>query len=139
VGGGSIYYGYTCSAKSTDGGVTWEVLSGLPANSMVVGFAIDPKSPGTIYAASYGGLYKSTNSGRAWTALNIAGLQNPYVFAVTVNPSQPAKVYAVANGSVYKSTDAGSSWALASTGRKTLWMSRYNSPPGAVEHCGLKA
>ena len=116
AGGGSVYYGYTCSAKSTDGGVTWEIMSGLPSNSMVVGFAIDPKSPNTIYAASYGGLYKSTDAGRAWTALNIAGLQNPYVFAVAVNPIQPAVVYALANGSVYSSTDAGSSWALASTG-----------------------
>lgn len=116
VGGGSIYYGYTCSAKSTDGGVTWTVLSGLPANSMVAGFAIDPKSPSTIYAASYGGLYKSVDAGGAWSALNVSGLQNPYVFAVAVDPSQPAVVYAVANGDVYKSTDAGNSWALASTG-----------------------
>jgi len=116
VGGGSIYYGYTCSAKSTDGGITWEVLGGLLSNLLVNQFAIDPKSPNTIYAASYGGLYKSTNGGGAWAALNIAGLQNPYVFAVAVNPSQPAVVYAAANGSVYKSADAGISWALASTG-----------------------
>jgi photosystem II stability/assembly factor-like uncharacterized protein len=116
VGGGSIYYGYTCSAKSTDGGVTWDVLSGLPTNSMVSEFAIDPKSPNTVYAASYGGLYKSTDAGRVWSALNIAGLQSPYVFAVALNPRQPAVVYAVANGSVYKTTDNGNSWALASTG-----------------------
>jgi hypothetical protein len=116
IGGGSIYYGYTCSAKSADGGVTWEILSGLPATSMVTEFAIDPKSPNTIYAASYGGLYKSTDAGADWTALNVAGLVNPYVFAVALNPSQPAVVYAVANGSVYKSTNSGTSWAPASTG-----------------------
>jgi photosystem II stability/assembly factor-like uncharacterized protein len=121
IGGGTIYWGLACSAKSTDGGATWQVLSGLPSSATVTAFAIDPQSSATIYAASapwngVGGLFKSTDAGQTWTALNIAGLQNPCVLAVVINPSQPALLYAVANGSVYKTTTAGNSWALASTG-----------------------
>ena len=116
AGSGSIYWYYGCSAKSTDGGVTWTVLDGLPSGTAVNGFAINPKSPGTIYAAGTAGLFKSTDAGQTWTALNLAGLQNPNVFAAVISPSQPAVVYAAANGSIYRSTNAGNSWALASNG-----------------------
>jgi len=116
VGGGSIYYGFTCAVKSTDGGAEWTVLSGPMVSVVVRGFAINPQSPNTLYAAGNTGLFKSTDGGGTWTALDIAGLQNPSVYAVAVDPSQPEVVYAAANGSVYKSTNSGNSFALANTG-----------------------
>ena len=116
TGGGSIYYGFDCSAKSIDGGTTWTVLSGLPSTSYVNGFAVDPNSPGTVYAASSAGLLKSADGGQTWSTLTIAALQSPSVYAVVIDPSQPAVVYAAANGSVYRSTNAGKSWSLMSTG-----------------------
>jgi hypothetical protein len=116
VGGGSIYYGFTCAVKSTDGGAEWTVFTGPIASAVVTGFAINPQSPNTLYAASETGVFKSTDGGGAWTALNVAGLANPSVDAVVIDPSQPEVVYVAANGSVYKSINAGSSWTLASTG-----------------------
>lgn len=53
---------------STDGGATWAVLASAPFVGM--GFfdlVIDPKTPTTLYAATTGGFYKSTNGGRAWS------------------------------------------------------------------------
>jgi len=59
--------------KSTDGGLSWQpVNNGLPVDSMPLGgyyvqsIAIDPNNSQTIYAASFGGLYNSTDRGQLW-------------------------------------------------------------------------
>ena len=39
--------------KSTDGGDTWNVANtGLPDNAFVTALAIDPTTPGTLYAGT---------------------------------------------------------------------------------------
>jgi photosystem II stability/assembly factor-like uncharacterized protein len=61
--------------KSTDGGRTWRHLTGhgLPASPARIGLATSPAKPHRIYAlidsseATQGGLYRSDNSGAAWT------------------------------------------------------------------------
>jgi hypothetical protein len=116
VGGGSIYWGLTCSVKSTNGGVDWTVFNDPIASAIVTGFAVNPQAPNTVYAASFTGVFESADGGQTWATLNIAGLESPYVSAVTIDPSQPELVYAAANGSVYRSSDAGNSWTLMSTG-----------------------
>jgi len=70
--------------KTTDGGATWTKILYVDENTGVVDVAMDPSSPGTLYAASYqrrrraygfhgGGpgsrLYKSTDAGATWTRL----------------------------------------------------------------------
>ena len=97
-GGGNIYYGFQGSAKSTDSGANWAALGSLLTDVVVTGFAVNPQSPKTVYAAGYTGLFKSTDGGENWTALNIAGLQSPYVFAVVIDPIQPEVLYAAAGG-----------------------------------------
>ncbi len=116
AGGGNIYYGFQGSAKSTDSGASWAALGSLLTDVVVTGFAVNPQSPKTVYAAGYTGLFKSTDGGENWTALNIAGLQSPYVFAVVIDPTQPEVLYAAAAGNVYRSSNAGGSWTLMSTG-----------------------
>src|SRR5208337_1613234 len=71
LGDGSIYYDSGCAAMSTDGGATWAELT-FPSYGSI--FAVDPKSPSTVYSGSHNGLYKSTDAGTTWTPVNIAGL-----------------------------------------------------------------
>jgi hypothetical protein len=70
---------------TTDGGVTWQTVSGVPAalkdasggNPGMTGILFDPAlgvsggKTNTIFAASYGnGVYESTNGGASWTHLS---------------------------------------------------------------------
>src|SRR6185503_12498940 len=51
--------------KSIDGGNSWQVSSrGL--NETVYNLVIDPKTPSTLYANGYPGVFKSTDSGATW-------------------------------------------------------------------------
>jgi hypothetical protein len=46
---------------------------------------IDPTSPTTLYAGTYGGgVFKSTNGGTTWSAFN-TGLTNLDVYALAIN------------------------------------------------------
>src|SRR5205085_10493284 len=58
----------------------------------VYSLAIDPVSPSTVYAGTYGyGIYKTTNGGTNWAA---TGLRYPYVYALTIDPANPSVLYA---------------------------------------------
>ena len=61
---------------------------------MFVALAIDPATPSTLYAGTDGGgVFKSTNGGAAWSAVNI-GLTNTYVDALAIDPATPSTLYA---------------------------------------------
>lgn len=93
---------------STNGGSAWTDLSPGLNVGQVAKLAIDPKTPTTLYAATERGLFKSTNSGAAWTQLpNL-----PFTFAtqIVIDPVTPTTLYVVASAVLYKSTDAGATW-----------------------------
>lgn len=115
-------------AKSTDAGDSWTIISGeknkLPDKAKIYSIALDPKSPKesrTIYAAvSDYGVYKTTNGGKDWYAINNGLPDNPKVSSVIVDPKNPKVLLLGINkkgpgglkdhGGVYKSIDAGESW-----------------------------
>ena len=60
--------------------------SGKPYGGEIRALAINPASPGTVYAGTYeGGVFKSTDSGGTWAAAS-TGLTNPDIRAVVINP-----------------------------------------------------
>jgi len=62
----------------------------------------DPSAPATLYAGTGGGVFKSSNGGQSWTAVN-AGLTNTYVITLAIDPSAPATLYAGTNsGGVFR-------------------------------------
>lgn len=95
--------------RSTDGGQTWIAANGAGASSFPtsgtgrVALAMDPNSPATLYAgvtAAAGtlyGLYKTTNSGGAWTQLtntpNYCGGQCWYDNVIGIPPGKPSQTY----------------------------------------------
>src|SRR3989442_1489791 len=85
TGGGGVF-------KSTDGGGGWTAANtGLcncgpdPDYSYVPALAIDPQTPTTLYAGTSGsGVFKSTDGGASWSAVN-TGLPNyPYVLTLAI-------------------------------------------------------
>jgi hypothetical protein len=97
--------------KTADGGKTWNKIKYIDENTGFTDIAIDPKDPGTLYAASYqrrrsgccfngGGpgsaLWKTENGGKSWTKLSAGGLP-PGTYgriALDVSRSNPNVVYA---------------------------------------------
>ena len=66
--------------------------------------ALDPQTPATLYAGTWGvgtncgGVFKSTDGGGSWTALN-AGLTNLHVQTLALDTSTPPRLYAGTVGS----------------------------------------
>jgi photosystem II stability/assembly factor-like uncharacterized protein len=90
--------------------------TGGPWGGSVGDLAIDPKSPSTLYAATYGGLFKSTDGGATW-APSGAGLPNGSVGRLAIDPLQPSRLHvAIWGAGVYRSADGGKSWAATNTG-----------------------
>jgi photosystem II stability/assembly factor-like uncharacterized protein len=92
---------------------------GGPPGGEVKALAIDPSTPATLYAGTFfGGVFKSTNGGTSWTAIN-SGLTITSVYALAIDPSTPAMLYAGTDGGVFKSTNGGTSWAAVNSGLPT--------------------
>jgi Viral BACON domain len=86
-----------------------------PEGAQILSLAVDPVNPSVIYAGSdYGKVFKSTNSGTTWSAINVGSS----VYALALDPGNPAIIYAAdaigdsCEGGVLKSTDGGASWSI---------------------------
>src|SRR5262245_61946591 len=92
------------------GNNVWTSLG--PAGAAVRVLAIDPRTPTTLYAATFeDGVFKGTNGGSSWSA----GL-SASVLALAIGPRTPTTLFAGAGDGVFKSTDGGSSWSTVNTG-----------------------
>jgi photosystem II stability/assembly factor-like uncharacterized protein len=85
-----------------------------PDGGQISAIAVDPQDSATIYAASTGTIYKSTNGGDSWyfagKGLNTA----PYagINALVIDPRNSAIVYAGTSGGIFKSINRGESWSV---------------------------
>jgi photosystem II stability/assembly factor-like uncharacterized protein len=112
--------------KSTNAGSSWSATGpGLNSEAIVYTIAIDPSAPDTVYAGTRspgstppwgGGVYKSTNGGGTWQAMN-SGLGEEWVYSIAIHPTTPSILYAATHSAgVYKSSNGGSSWTEANNG-----------------------
>jgi photosystem II stability/assembly factor-like uncharacterized protein len=81
---------------------------GPTSRSVVVSeLAIDRQNPTTLYAVKEGALFKSTDGGANWRALNHG---SGWVSSFVVDPQDSRNVYAGGWSQVFKSDDGGDSW-----------------------------
>lgn len=141
---GDSYYG--CGVlRSTDGGSTWTQLGASifdtnTGGSRISKIIIDKATAGSatttvVFAATSGGLYRSTDSGASWTPV-IVGTSSD----ILQDPTDPTIMYAavgafrgsstlagVAANGIYKSTNAGVNWTmLAGSALPTTNIGRIN-------------
>ena len=56
------------SRMTAEGGInSWTSIG--PEGGAIAALAIDPMTPGVLYAAAGGGVFKSTNGGASWSAV----------------------------------------------------------------------
>ena len=114
--------------KSTDGGVTWNI-TGLVSNAVAV--AVDPLNSSIVYAsigptvvspiAGLGdrlGVFKSSDAGATWTAINTGLPSGWFAVNLTVDPSVRDRIYGVGSSStgIYRSDDGGNHWTALGSG-----------------------
>ena len=99
--------------KSTDGGLTWRELKGLPEHPGRIGLAVAQTAPQRVYAlvdaAKGGGLYRSDNGGDDW--IKVSGDRRIwergwYFGGISVDPANPDRVW-ICDVDVYQSDDGG--------------------------------
>ncbi len=107
--------------RSKDGGDTWEQLTnGLPSGSQGrIGIDISKSHPDILYctysqtSGYFGDVYKTTNGGDTWTAMNASGISGSsyswWFSKVQVHPNLPDVVW-VEEFQMYRSTDGGQNW-----------------------------
>ncbi|WP_339626355.1 glycosyl hydrolase [uncultured Maribacter sp.] len=121
--------------KTVDGGETWKRIFFIDENTGAAELAIDPQNPdrllvgmwsiqintwGLNSGGSGGGVYRTTDGGENWEALNTKGLpggkENPVgKTAVAISHSNPNIVYAlfeIDSPALYRSEDFGETWTL---------------------------
>ena len=107
--GDALYMaGHDVFQKSNDGGKTWTSpgFANLPGTD-IHGFAVAPSS-GWLYANLAGsGLYRSTDGGKAWQAVNAA---TGGAMALAIGSGTPPAMFAATMQGMIRSTDGGASW-----------------------------
>ena len=103
----SIKPGVYALLKSTDGGLTWSAVPGLPNVNKMLAVVFSPAyaTDQTIYVAGAGGLYQTTNQGASWTLASSLALQD-----VALSPSfatDNTLFIVTAQMTVFKSTNRG--------------------------------
>ncbi|HYO76385.1 MAG TPA: SBBP repeat-containing protein [Thermoanaerobaculia bacterium] len=105
--------------KSIDSGATWTAIDASTPRGLIPLFgqalAVDPKQTSTVYAGSFGSIYRTDDAGTSWRELK-NGLPNTSVYQIVVDPENPATVYVATITEVYKSSDRGETWRRASDG-----------------------
>lgn len=109
--------------KSDDGAQNWlPSNSGMPAGCLVTHVILDPKSkPGsrTLYAAGFGqGVFKSTDDGSSWAAMNNGITGNMNAWRLCLTPGGRLYLLVAGNiaggkavdGALYCSDDGAASW-----------------------------
>ena len=100
---GVVYVGCDVGGiyKSTNSGVSWQIINNGLTNYYILDIAIDPQTSATLYAATQGGVFKSTDSGDSWAIKRNGFPQTAHwsfsspIAAIVIDPNNATIVYAV--------------------------------------------
>jgi photosystem II stability/assembly factor-like uncharacterized protein len=97
--------------KTTDGGVTWKKMEGLPSGDVGrIGIDLSPANPDWVYAVveageGKGGVYRSTDRGGSWEKMGNTFTSGNYYQEITCDPVNPQRIFIT--DTYYKVSDDG--------------------------------
>jgi photosystem II stability/assembly factor-like uncharacterized protein len=99
---------------SEDGGRTWTVASLGYTGAQVRGVVVDRNHSATVYTSARSGIFRSSDNGETWEALNYAPAILPGWYAVALDPRDTRKILISDEhtGTMLRSTDGGQSWTV---------------------------
>ena len=110
------------------------------SSSGAVSMALDPNRSGTAYIGSIKGVYRSTDFGKTWEALNI--IESPKkapTSAIAINPKDSNEIAYASALTLYKSLDGGVHWSTHPiTSDKTVSLLQYDAYDPAILYVGFK-
>jgi photosystem II stability/assembly factor-like uncharacterized protein len=123
---------------SVDGGLNWSESPSfnLPAQgklSTVVGIAVDPQTPETLYAATTdwdgvaGAVWKSSDAGTSWQ--NVWPIGISYISAIIVDSQNAGTIYVASDVGLFRTTDGGSSWSAIDFGPRVYTLALDSQNP----------
>ncbi|MBI1819381.1 MAG: hypothetical protein HYR81_03540 [Nitrospirae bacterium] len=98
--------------KSRDNGATWESRSDGLGDAHVISLAVDPYSPSTVYAGTFGdAIYRTSDGGQRWHSINL-GLKGhvSVVNGFAFYPKDSKTILTATTVGVFKSTNEGGEW-----------------------------
>ena len=73
--------------SSANGSEDWQARShGISATDLR-SFAVDPSSPGTLYAGNDGGVFKTVDAGVTWTSVNTSLSITQFYGGISIDPT----------------------------------------------------
>lgn len=110
--------------KSIDAATNWS-NDNYGLKFPVTHLVVHPAQPLSLYAGTGNGMFRSTDGGKTWSAIN-NGLAARFVVALVIDPLTPTTLYVAVLGDVgagtsgvYKSTDGGNNWNQRNNGITT--------------------
>lgn len=91
---------------------TNSIPGGGPPGGDVFSITIDPRTPATVYAVTFRGVFKSVNGGTSWKSLGRFP-QDSQMPVVTVDHSNSSRLFVIVKGQVFTTTNGGESWQRA--------------------------
>jgi len=95
-----------CALPLIAGTNRWTITG--PEGGLVNKLLFDPADPSIAYAASFNGVFRSTDGGQHWVAA--PELLGTPVADMAIAPSDPQKVFASTQYGLFKSKDRGATW-----------------------------
>jgi photosystem II stability/assembly factor-like uncharacterized protein len=120
--------------KSIDGGITFLPSNTGMDNKTVAMLLMHPSDPEIIFAATSGGIYKSTDHGVNW----VLKTNNTTFKDIKFKPGDPTIMYAAQWGKFFRSADSGETWTQITAGVVTgqrLVIGVSPNQPGYVYLC----
>ncbi len=104
-----------------------------PNGGNITSLAISPNftNDNTVFAGTAGGVFRSTNYGTTWSAVN-SGLGSLKVLALALSPAynNDRTLLAVTSAGLFKSTNNGSDWSKVGTGLDGVELTSVVFSPG---------
>ena len=93
----------------SDDGATWRPTVHSPAAAGVFGFAVDPQDDSIIYAATSGGLSRTSDRGATWST--VTSMVQGATMSVAIDPADNHRIVLGATGGLFVSPDSGATWS----------------------------